>query len=887
MTNFRLYLIHNLMLRNLLVLSFILFSLVCFAQSTNSKEQINSNWKFTNSNESNFSMLECNESSWISVNIPHTWNSSDLIDETKGYRRAISWYRKHFSIAKIESERKVLLQFDAVSIKADVYVNGKLAKTHIGAYTAFTVDITTLIKIGDNVIAVKADNSASLSDEVPPVAGDFSMSGGIGRSVFLVKMNKVGFDVENYSSPGVFVETPSVSEKSAAVRVHGSIKNETAAAQRLLIAHEIIDNHGFVVKKIQKTVQLKPNSILSFNELFPELKNPKLWSPDSPVLYQLHSTIKDVKTNKVWHKLTQSFGFRWFSADNSGFYLNGKKLKLRGAARHQDYEGTGMAVTVEINRADMVQLKNMGANFVRISHYPQDESVYRTCDEIGLIVWSEIPIVNEVKKNEPFYYNSKEMLKEMLFQNYNHASIAMWGYMNELWDYHDKAIELADSLEKIVRSIDKNRLTTVAFHAVLDKKPFTQTNREMFKISMINGVNIYQGWYTGNFNTMVDVFDKFRSQSPDRPVFLSEFGAGSDNRIHTYNPQIFDFSPEYQVEFNKQYINEVEKRDYYIGYSIWNFIDFHVDGRIDVQPNINNKGMVTTDRKPKDVYYYYQARWSKMPMVHIASNCWTERTEVCDSSVLIRPISIFSNQPEVELFNNEKSLGKKVVVDGEVKFEIPFVNGKNQLVALAGKEKSNVEINMNLIPTNLSNNNRLENGLCINLGQNHSYFYDEKLHQMWIPDQPYQKGSWGYVDGVKFDSWPDEKFHDGIRNGVAANIKQTDDEPIFQTFRIGMTEYRLDVPAGKYQVELFFTEPFSKTELKNSIRTGSSESGERIFSVAINQYTVIENMNLAAEVGYQTAAVRSFEVEAQKGIVINLLPVKGKPVISGIRIHKL
>ncbi len=858
-----------------------------YSQSSILKERINSNWKYIEKDDTTYSNEKLDDSSWSLVNLPHTWNTTDMNDESKGYRRAISWYRKHFSIPKIQKDQKILLQFDAVSIKADVFVNGKLATTHLGAYTAFKVDITNLIQIGDNVIAVKVDNSTYLSDVVPPVAGDFSMTGGIGRSVYLLKMNKIGFDIESYSSPGVFVETPIVSEKAAIVRVHGRVKNETTIQRQLIVSHEITDNKGLLVKRIQKKIQINPNTILNFDNSFSELKNPELWSPDSPILYELHSTIKDAKTNQIWHELHQSFGFRWFSADNSGFYLNGKKLKLRGAARHQDFEGTCMAVPLEINRADMIQLKNMGANFVRISHYPQDESVYRACDELGLIVWSEIPVVNEVKNNSAFFTNSSEMLKEMIYQNYNHTSVAMWGYMNELWDYHEKAIELADSLEHIVRSIDRNRLTTVAFHAVMDKKPFIQSSKEMFKISMINGVNIYQGWYTGNFNTMIDVFDKFRSLSTDRPVFLSEFGAGSDNRIHTYQPQIFDFSPEYQVEFNKHYINEVEKRDCYIGYSIWNFIDFHVDGRIDVQPNINNKGMVTTNREPKDSYYYFQARWSKKPMVHIASNFWTKRAEVCDSTILLRPISVYTNQSDVELFCNGRSLGRKSVIDGEVRFEIPFINGINKLVAVAGQLTDDIEIKMNFIPSDLSKNKQLRDGLCINLGQDHTYFLDPKLNQMWIPDQSYKKGSWGYVDGVKFDSWPDEKFHDGIRNGVAANIKLTDAEPIFQTFRIGMTEYRLDVPAGKYQLELFFTEPFSKTELKNSKRTGSSESGERVFSVAINESIVIENLNLAAEVGYQTSTVRSFEVEAQKGIVINLLPVKGKPVISGIKIHKL
>ena len=722
---------------------------------------------------------------------------------------------------------------------------------------------------------------------MPPTAADFSFSGGIGRSVYLIKRNKVGFDTETYAGPGVFIETPAVSEKSASVSLHSKIKNETGSKQNLIVIQEIIDNKGSILKNIQKKIVLNAKTILNHETLFSEIQNPQLWSPENPNLYTVHSTIKDAKTGVLWHEITNPLAFRWFKVDNSGFYLNGQKLKLRGAARHQDCATTGMAVPLELNRKDMVQLKDMGANFARICHYPQDESIYKACDELGLIVWSEIPIVNEVPENESFYRNSKEMLKEMIYQNYNHPSIVMWGYMNEVSNYHPKAIELADSLENILRKIDKNRLSTVAFHAMMNNKPFTQNTREMFNFSMINGVNVYDGWYSGDFNTMVNIFDKFRALSPTRPTFLSEFGAGSDPRIHTYKPQIFDFSSEYQVEFNKHYVNEIEKRDYYVGYSIWNFIDFHVDGRVDVQPNLNNKGMVTADRQPKDSYYYFQARWSKKPMVHIASNFWTERTEVSDSAILTRPISVFSNQPEVELFLNNKSLGKKTVVEGVAEFDIPFQDEKNRLEAIAGNEHNSVEINMHLLATDLSKNKYLTDGLYINIGQDHSYFYDKETDKMWIPDQPYKSKSWGYVDGKKFDSWPDNKEHNGVRNGVAANIKETDLEPVFQTFQMGLTEYKLDVPNGKYSIALFFTEPFSNKEMKDADRTGTSANGERIFDVLINNQTVVDKLNLAKDYGLQTAVEKTFEISSSNGISIKFNAIAGKSVLSGIKIQKI
>lgn len=850
---------------------------------------ITDNWRYFAGDSVQFSKNGYCDRKWDKVTLPHTWNAADLIDESRGYRRAVSWYRKTLQIPETEKGKKLILRFDGVAIKAEVYLNGELLKTHVGAYTAFTVDITDKYRFGlDNILAVKVDNSSSLAEIVPPVSGDFSFGGGIYRRVFLQTLNPVHFDFEPYASEDLLVQTPNVSESSASVRILGTVKNESMHTYKIRVRHIIYDKNRNKVSEKLDTYKIKPDAALSIKRDLPEVTNPCLWSPENPYLYTLCSVIEDISSGKVLQQTESVFGFRWFSVDNTGFYLNGKKIKLRGAARHQDYAGLGIAIPSEINRNDMEALKDMGANFVRISHYPQDKEIYRACDELGLIAWSEISIVNEVKKNREFAHNCKEMLKEMIYQNYNHPSVVMWGAMNELWDYHPEALSLAHELEQIKKSIDPYRLSCVAFHAFMWEKPYKQDTKEMFQISDVNGVNVYESWYHGDFSTVAPTFDKLRSYSPDRPMFLSEFGAGSDERVHSYSPQCFDFSTEYQLAFNREYINEMEKRDYFIGYSIWNFIDFQVDGRGDSKPNLNQKGMLTSERRKKDIYYYYQARWSSKPMIHISGADWTERMEVCNTEVNTRPVTVYSNQEEVELFHNRKSLGKKKVSAGEVTFDVPFISGKNQLEAVAGIEKDVLDIDMTFVsPIMKENVKLLSEGLYINLGQDHCYFTDPLISKIWIPDQPYRQGGWGYVDGKPFDSWPGNPAHDGVRKGVGANIKDTDLEPLYQTFLLGTTRYRLDVPEGKYEIALHFTEPFNGNERKDSKRCGTDGNGDRVFDVSVNGTVCIPNLNLTQEYGEQRAVSKMIIVDTDNGLEVELVPVKGKPVISGLSIKKL
>ena len=871
------------------VISLLGMILLCCGISYATKVSITDNWKFTPSDSENFASSGLDDSKWRTVSIPHTWNDKDIIDEQRGYRRAASWYRKHLNIPLEMKGRKIVLLFEGVGSKADVYLNGEHLKTHMGAYTAFTVDITGHCKFGEkNILAVRADNSSSLGEVLPPVSGDFSMLGGIYRRVFLQTYHPVHFDFEPYASTPVLVQTPVVSEESAQVKLSCRIKNDADKNSKLSLVFALLDKEGKVVSRKKMKVKVDVGQSLPVDLEMASVNNPHLWSPDSPYLYTLKATIVDDKEGTLLQEVDSPLGFRWFSVDKTGFYLNGEYLKLRGAARHQDYWGLGAAIPSEINYQDMKLLKEMGANFIRISHYPQDPEIYRACDELGLVAWSEICIVNEVKKNETFALNSAEMLKEMINQNYNHPSVVMWGAMNELWDYHDEAIRLAKELERIKKELDPYRLSCVAFHAFTWEKPYKQNSKEMFNISDINAVNVYESWYHGNFSTIAPMFDKFRNYSENKPRFLSEFGAGSDERVHTYSPRTFDFSPEFQLAFNREYINQMESRPDYVGYSIWNLIDFQVDGRGDSKPNLNQKGMLTSDRKKKEIYYYYQARWSKEPMIHIFGADWTERVMVCDGEVSRLPVTVFSNQKEVELFHNGKSLGSHPVVNGEAEFDVFFVDGDNRLKARCGELEDILNISMVLLPSKLADNKRLSEGLYINMGQDHCYFTDPLIRKTWLPDQPYRPGSWGYVDGKPFNSWPGSS-HDGVRNGIGTDIKGTGLEPLYQTFHMGATAYRLDVPDGHYEVTFCFAEPFNDRERKDGKHTGVSENGERIFDVEVNGEMVAQRLNMAEEYGVQTAFTKTIliTVSGGEGLDIRFHSYEGQSVVNGLKVLKL
>lgn len=537
-------------------------------------------------------------------------------------------------------------------------MNGKKIFNHSGGYGAFHVKLTKEFLKEQNTISVQVNNE---NDDIPPLSGDFTIFGGIYRDVWLIAVEKEHFDLDNLGSNGIFISTPKVSEQEASVFIKGKFENPLH--QNLKIKLEIQNKDEVVYSK---TIHQKSNEINLNNIL---LKNPKLWSPENPNLYS--AKLQLIKKNKIVDEIIIPFRIRWFTADTKkGFQLNGKPLKLMGTNRHQDKAPFGIAVPNSVHRDDMKLIKEMGANFVRLAHYQQDDEVLKACDSLGLIVWEEAPIVDIISTTEKFKINAETALKEMILQHYNHPSVVFWGYMNEAIiqvqyrleeekrpEMYRKTVELAKHLESVLKMEDPSRLSVMAYHGV-----------DLYNEIGLNGIadvagwNLYQGWYGDNLNDFEKFVDDQHKKFPDLPIIISEFGAGSDKRLHSLNPETFDFSIEYQQKYLEHYLPEIQKRNFVIGATEWNFIDFNVATRQESMPRTNNKGLVYNDRTKKDVFYYFQSFLRKdIPVLHIATEDWKNRTAISDEDLVEHPLKIYSNLKEVSLIINGSEYSKQAL----------------------------------------------------------------------------------------------------------------------------------------------------------------------------------------------------------------------------------
>jgi len=341
---------------------------------------LNSGWEYLEQALPSVKALDDPALPWEKVDLPHSWNAFDAVDQIPGYRRDAGWYRKEILIPDFTGPRVFRLCFEGANITTDLYVNGRRAGGHIGGYVGFAVDITPLIIKGLNRIAVRVDNAVN-RDIIPSQKSDFIIYGGICRDLWLQVLPADYIDQ-------VLISTPRVSARSAKVTARVRIVHGASQKERYTLSALIRDPQGKVVARTVSTAALAPGS----NEIdlrFPGLKNPLLWSPDQPALY--HMTV-GLKTGRCADTLIERFGCRWFEfAEKGAFFLNGRRLLLRGTHRHEEYAVFGNALPDSLHLRDMRMIKEMGANFVRLGHYPQDPAVYRACDELGLLVWDELP----------------------------------------------------------------------------------------------------------------------------------------------------------------------------------------------------------------------------------------------------------------------------------------------------------------------------------------------------------------------------------------------------------------------------------------------------------------------------------------------------------------
>ncbi|HYE54649.1 MAG TPA: glycoside hydrolase family 2 TIM barrel-domain containing protein [Chitinophagaceae bacterium] len=841
---------------------------------------------------------------WEAVQLPHSWNTSDVMDDEPGYYRGVGWYRKKLVVDPSFRGKQLYLRFEGANQLAEVYVNGKKAGSHTGGYTAFQFPVSSLLNFDSadgNHVLVKVDNSHN--PQVPPLSADFTFFGGIYRDAWLISVSPVHFSFSNYGSNGVFISTPEVNEKKAVVHVRGNIANQQQSVRQVKVLTSVLDRDGNKVKEVQTSVQLKPRTETSFVQEINTFNKPRLWSPDDPYLYTVKTIITDASSGQVLDEVVNPLGFRWFRFDaEQGFFLNGKPCKLVGASRHQDRPGLGNAVPDELARQDIEWLKKMGGNFLRVAHYPQDPSVLEACDRLGILASVEIPVVNEITESDTFYNNCVNMQVEMIRQNFNHPSVVMWCYMNEVLlrmkfnndkerqkTYIANVTKLAVRLDSVTRAEDPLRYTMIAHHGDFDK----YRNAGLNDVPMVIGWNLYSGWYGGDMENFPAFLDKHRRQMPHKPMVVSEYGADADPRIRSFDPVRFDKSVEYANRFHQYYLQEMMKRPFVAGVMIWNLADFNSETREETMPHINNKGLLTWDRTPKDPFYFYQAMFSNSPFVKIISGGWKIRTGIADSAsgVCRQLMQVASNLDSVELIVNGKSQGWKKPSYGLCEWTIPFVNDLNTIEAKGKRQGQSYTdqcaINFSMQPYLLNDTSGAFREMNILLGANR-YFIDDKTGQIWQPDQVYRSGSWGHTGGKAFKLAGNTR----LPYGTDKDIFGTDNDPVYQTQQTGLSGYRLDVPPGGYELTLHFAELQGNSG--KDIPYNLSPPGprrifpERRFHVYINDQLMLENFDIAGQYGTARAVSKKFVLSIQPGasIDIKFVPVAGEPVLNAIQVRR-
>jgi len=858
---------------------------------------LNDGWQFT---KDKYVIDAANNIAWEPVSLPHTWNIADVMDDKPGYYRGVAWYRKMLLPNKNLSGKDIYISFDGANQETTVFINEKKAGEHIGGYTAFTVQVTSFINPDSaNEILVKVDNSHNRN--IPPLSADFTFYGGIYRQVSLIAVNPIHFSLDDHGSRSVFISTPVVSNSNAEVNIRYNVTNKNSAAEKIWISSTIYDAKGKKVIEIAEKIMIKAGQNNKGEQFIKTVSHPKLWSPGHPYLYTIITKIINAKTGITLDEIKNPLGFRWFHFDAAkGFSINGKPLKLIGTSRHQDYKGMGNAVPGTLARKDVTLIKEMGGNFLRVAHYPQDPAVLQACDEIGILTSVEIPIVNEITESDSFYHNSEQMQVEMIRQNYNHPSLIMWCYMNEVLlrpqfndnkerqkIYYASIAKLAKRLDSITRKEDPYRYTMIAHPGDFNR----YRDAGLIDIPMLVGWNLYSGWYGANLNDFPVFLDRFHKDYPNKPMMVTEYGADADPRIRSNEPVRFDKSVEYATNFHQYYYKEIMKRPFVTAAMIWNLADFNSETRNESMPHINNKGLLEWDRKPKDPYYYYQAMLLKKPFVKILGSVL--RSAVADSGTTIayQKLQVAGNTGKINLSVNGRIQDEKQIEDGIAEWQLPFTSGNNIIEVRASKNGKQVAdkavIAFNVQAYELADNKIPFKQLNILLGAKRSFI--DSSNQLWLPGKEYRKGSWGHIGGKPFGLVNNGR----LPYGTDKNILGTDDDPIYQTQQTGIQAYCFDVPPGNYELILYFAE-LQGGKVKNLLYNLSDpvkdeNTVKRIFNVTVNNIPLLQNFNMQKEYGTAKAIVKKTKLAVgdSDGITIAFTAVEGEPVLNAVQLKKL
>ncbi len=609
--------------------------------------------------EARFAKQGCD---FTTVSLPHTWNALDGQDGGNDYWRGIGTYL--IALPDPTPGMKQYIEFQGANHVATVYCNGRELGTHKGGFSTFRYDLTPAMTSSGNVLTVTVSNAKA---DVYPQNADFTFYGGLYRDVNFIEAAPAHFDLLKDGTSGVFV-TPHCAGKT---RVDLFPVLACGGTVRVCL----LDGSGEVVASGE--VDAAAHTVVKL-----DVKQPHLWhGMDDPYLYTCRASL--LMDGEVVDEVAVRYGYRSFHVNpNTGFWLNGKNVPLHGVSRHQDRKDKGWAISKDDHRQDAALIRELGANTIRLAHYQHDQFFYDLCDEIGFVLWAEIPFISQFMPSQEAYDNTISQMTELVAQNYNHPAICFWGISNEITitGESEELFRNLSDLNALCKKLDPSRLTTMA------QVSMVPMNSEHVYITDVLSYNHYFGWYVGDVEDNGPWMDQFHALNPDRCLGISEYGAENILKWHTAEPDNHDYTEEYANYYHQEMLKTFAARPYLWATHQWNCFDFAADARNEGGViGMNNKGLITYDRQTKkDAFYVYKAWWNPEPMVFVSGGRFVDRAPE------ERNIIIYTNCDQITLTVNGVDVTTQKAVDHMVVFEnVALQDGPNTVTAYSGDVKGN------------------------------------------------------------------------------------------------------------------------------------------------------------------------------------------------------
>lgn len=843
---------------------------------------LNTGWRFA-FGERQFSTVEADQSQWQQVTLPHTWNrigGQSAKPAEANEERGQGWYRLTFDAAGATAgSRRNWLQFDGASILSEVWLNGVPLGRHEGGVSGFRFDVTGVIRPANNQLVVKTDNTApetpgSATAETLPMGGDWFMYGGLYRKVSLISTDALHIDLGDHGGPGIYARTLTIADGTAEVDVLARLRNDRPATAAASLRFSLVDKDGTTVATTTRRLSLKAAASAESRARLRVLR-PHLWNGvKDPYLYQVR--VEVMSGGEVVDSVTQAFGIRTMHLDpDRGFFLNGKKLALHGVNRHQEAGANGWAVSDAELERDYDLITEIGANTVRLAHYQHAQAEYDIADRKGLVVWAEMPLVQlsapygKAEATPGFIANAEQHLRELIRQNYNHPSIAVWSVSNEpnlsgLWmPLKPPTLPLLRRLAALSREEDPSRPPVLASCCGTIPGETTAGTRAPGLDSPPEavdafGVNVYAGWYYGQPADLGAYLDRLHRHYPGKAISVTEYGAGAGLTQHSDQPLAAPINAtgrphpeETQAAIHEASWPQLRDRDYLWGSWIWNMFDFSSPSRQEGDlVDTNNKGIVSFDRSVrKEAFYFYKAHWNPAPMLYLAGHRYLERASP------LADVKAYSNAAQVRLTVNGRDMGSTSCIEHVCKWaRVPLAQGDN-VVQVSATHGGNT-----LTDQAVWHRADGQGSYRILAGQVAVTATDAGLYGS---DDFYRGGEGKLLNVASFG-----------RKAADKRIAGASDQRLYQSYRSGQFEYELPLPDGAYWLTLRFAEPDQ-----------GAQPGQRVFNVLVDDQPVIQDLDLASAAGALTAHERRLQVTVSGGrLKIGFVPRIGAAILSSLTV---